>query len=59
LQTSFKKFFCPPQQHECELGFPSLLQIKTKHRSRLNLEGDIWCTLSSTDLRIKKLAEAK
>jgi hypothetical protein len=33
-----------------------LLQIKSKHRSGLNVEDDLRCALSSTSPRFKKLA---
>jgi hypothetical protein len=39
--------------------FSSLLQIKTKHRSRLNVEDDLRCAFFSTSPRIKKLAVEK
>jgi hypothetical protein len=42
--------------YECEVGFSSLLQIKTKHRSRLNVEDDLRCALSPASPRIKKFA---
>lgn len=40
--------------YEYVLGFPSFLQIKTKHSSRLSVEGGLWCTQW-----IKKLGGAK
>jgi hypothetical protein len=48
-----------PFCYECEVGFSSLLQIKTKHRRGLNVEDDLRCALSSTSPRIKKLAVEK
>jgi hypothetical protein len=45
--------------YECEVGFSSLLQIKTKHRSGLNVKDDLRCSLPSTSPRIKKLAVEK
>ena len=40
----------------CESGFSTLLQIETKQRSRLEVENDLRCTLSSTPPRIPELA---
>jgi hypothetical protein len=48
-----------PTTYECEVLFSSLLQIKTKHRSRLNVDEDIRCALSSASPKIKKLAAEK
>jgi hypothetical protein len=48
-----------PTTYECEKGFSSLLQIKTKHRNILNVEDDLRCALSSTFPRIKKVAAEK
>jgi hypothetical protein len=48
-----------PTTYECEVLLSSLLQIKTKHRSWLNVEDDLRCALSSTSPRIKKLAVEK
>jgi hypothetical protein len=45
--------------HECEAGFSSLLQIKTKHRNRLNEKDVLRYALSPTIPRIKKLAAEK
>jgi hypothetical protein len=60
LAKTVVKILLPfPTTYECEVGFSSLLQIKTKHRSRLNVEDDLRCALSSTSPRIKKLAVAK
>jgi hypothetical protein len=58
-KTVFKILLPFPTTYECEVGFSSLLQIKTKHRSRLNVEDDLRCALSSTSLRSKKLAAEK
>lgn len=41
----------------CESGFSAMLQIKTKHRNRLDIEDDMRCALSTTAPRIKKLSE--
>jgi hypothetical protein len=48
-----------PTTYECEVGLSSLLQIKTKHRSRLNVEDYLRCALSSNSPSIKKLAAEK
>jgi hypothetical protein len=57
LAKTVLKILLPlPTTHESEAGFSSLLQIKTKHRSRLNVEDDLRCALSSTSPRFKKLA---
>jgi hypothetical protein len=48
-----------PTIYECEVGLSSLLQIKTKYRSGLNVEDDLRCALSSTSPRFKKLAAEK
>jgi hypothetical protein len=60
LVTTVLKILLPfPTTYECEVGFLSLLQIKTKHRSRLNVEDDLRRSLSSTSPRFKKLAAEK
>jgi hypothetical protein len=57
LAKTVLKILLPfPTTYECEVGFSSLLQIRTKHRSRLNVEDDLRCALSSTSPRMKKLA---
>jgi len=43
----------------CESGFSTLLQMKTKQRSRLEVENDLRCALSSTPPRIQELAKKK
>jgi hypothetical protein len=48
-----------PTNCECEVGYSSLIQIKTKHRSILNVEDDLRCALSSTSPRVKKLTAEK
>jgi hypothetical protein len=58
-KTVLKILLAFPTTYECEVGFSSLLQIKTKHRSRLNVEDDLRCALSSVSTRIKKLAVEK
>ena len=39
----------------CELGFSSLMQIKLKQHSAIEVENDLTCTLSSTPPRIQVL----
>jgi hypothetical protein len=57
LAKTVLKIFLPfPTTYECEVRFSCLLQIKTKHRSRLYVEDDLRCALSSTSPRFKKLA---
>jgi hypothetical protein len=57
LAKTVLKILLPfPTTYECEEEFSSLLKIKTKHRSRLNVEYNLRCALSSTSPRIKKLA---
>jgi hypothetical protein len=58
-KTVLKIFLPFPTTYECEVEFSSLLQIKTKHRSRLNVEDYLRCDFSSTSPRIKKLAAEK
>jgi hypothetical protein len=58
LQKLFWKFLFRTT-YECEVGFSSLLQIKTKYRSRLSVGDDLRSALSSTSPRIKKLAVEK
>ena len=41
--------------YHCELGFSSLMQIKTKQHCAIEVEHDLTCTLSSTPPRIKVL----
>lgn len=43
----------------CESGFSTLLQIKKKERSRLDVEDDMRCALSKTLPRIALLARSK
>ena len=43
----------------CESGFSTLLQMKTKQRSRLEVENDLRCALSSTPPNISELAKNK
>ena len=43
----------------CELGFSTLVSIKTKYRNCLKVENDIRCALSSTTPRIEKLVAKK
>jgi hypothetical protein len=45
--------------YHCESGFSTLLQMKTKQRSRLEVENDLRCALSSTPPRIQKLEKKK
>jgi hypothetical protein len=60
LAKTVLKILLPfPTTYECELLFSSLLQIKTKHISRLNVEDDLQCALSSASPRIKKFAAEK
>jgi hypothetical protein len=60
LAKTVLKILLPfPTTYECEVGVSSLLQIKTKHRSRLNVEDDLRCALFSTSPRIKKLTAEK
>lgn len=54
------RIFLPfPATYACEVGFSASLQIKTKHRSRLSVEGGLLCALSSPSLRVKKLQAVK
>lgn len=43
----------------CETGFSTLAIIKTKHRSRLNVESDLRCALTSLTPNIKELLKEK
>lgn len=43
----------------CESGFSTLLQIKTKQRSRLDVENDLRYALSSTSPNISEFVKAK
>lgn len=43
----------------CESGFSTLLQIKSKHRNRLNVENDIRRALSKISPRIMDLVKQK
>jgi hypothetical protein len=42
-----------------ESGFSTLLQMKTKQRSRLGVENDLRCALSSNPPRIQELEKKK
>jgi hypothetical protein len=44
-----------PATYENGVGFSDLLKMKTNHRSRLSVESDLQCAVSSTNLRGKKL----
>jgi hypothetical protein len=60
LTNTVLKILLPfPATYDCEVGFSTSLQIKTKHRSRLSVEGGLQCALSSTSLRVKKLQAVK
>jgi hypothetical protein len=60
LTKTVLKILLPfPATYDCDIGFSTLLQIKTNHGSRHNVEGDLQCTLSSTSPRVKKLAAVK
>ena len=48
-----------PITYACESGFSSMVVIKTKYRSRLNLEPDFRCALAKTRPRLGKLVEAQ
>ena len=48
-----------PSTYLCETGFSSLLVIKSKLRSRLNVEADLRCALAKTAPRLAKLVEEK
>jgi hypothetical protein len=43
----------------CESDFSTLLQMKTKQQSRLEVENYLRCALSSTPPHIQKLAKKK
>ncbi|XP_045130675.1 zinc finger BED domain-containing protein 5-like [Portunus trituberculatus] len=45
-----------PSTYLCEQGFSTLLNMKTKHRSRLNVKHDLRLCLSNTAPRIEELA---
>jgi hypothetical protein len=47
-----------PTTYECKLDL-SLLQIKTKQKSGLDMEDNLQCDLASATPRIEKLEEAK
>ncbi|KAK4324248.1 hypothetical protein Pmani_005088 [Petrolisthes manimaculis] len=48
-----------PSTYLCETGFSSLLVIKSKQRSRLNVEADLRCPLANTVPRLTKLVNEK
>lgn len=48
-----------PSIYLCEQGFSTLLNMKTKYRSRLNVEHDLRVCLSNTAPRIEKLVYKK
>jgi hypothetical protein len=54
-KKSLKMFISFSVTCECEVRFSSLLLIKTKHKSRLNVEDDLRCAVPSTGPRIEKL----
>ncbi|XP_034288737.2 protein FAM200B [Pantherophis guttatus] len=48
-----------PTTYLCEIGFSSLLVIKSKYRSRLLVEDDLRCALAKTAPRISDLVRKK
>ncbi|XP_073969216.1 zinc finger BED domain-containing protein 5-like [Rhodnius prolixus] len=48
-----------PTTYLCETGFSSLLVIKSKYRSRLDVETDLRCALAKTAPRIFELVSKK
>jgi hypothetical protein len=58
LQTLSLKLSCLFEQLKIvDYEFSSLLQSKTRHRSRLNMENVLQCAVASTNLSIKTLSE--
>ena len=43
----------------CKAAFSKLIAIKTKYRNKLEVEGDLRCTLSGIKPRIKELVAQK
>jgi hypothetical protein len=43
--------------YHCESDFSTLMQMETKQRSRLEVENDLRCALSSTPPHIQELAK--
>ena len=43
----------------CEREFSTLTNMKTKFRSRLNVESDLWVCLSQIASRINELGKVK
>nr|KAF6492381.1 hypothetical protein HJG59_009586 [Molossus molossus] len=48
-----------PTTYPCEIGFSSLLVIKSKYRSSLVVEDDLHCALAKTSSRISDLVRKK
>lgn len=46
-----------PTTYLCETAFSQLLHLKSKYRNKLNVEDDLRCAISTTENRIKLLAE--
>jgi hypothetical protein len=58
-ETLLKIFVLFPKTSECEIGFSTLLKVKTEHRSGLNVKEILQCALSSFTPKTKKLEAVK
>ncbi|XP_034277935.1 zinc finger BED domain-containing protein 5-like isoform X1 [Pantherophis guttatus] len=58
-ETALRLLLPFPTTHLCEIGFSSLLVIKSKYRSRLVVEDDLRCALAKTAPRISDLVRKK
>ncbi|XP_067933238.1 zinc finger BED domain-containing protein 5-like [Watersipora subatra] len=58
-EVALKVLLIFPSSYKCEQEFSSLLYMKSKYRSRLNVDEDLSVSLSVTELKIKQITDAK
>ncbi|XP_067932141.1 zinc finger BED domain-containing protein 5-like [Watersipora subatra] len=58
-QVALKALLIFPSSYKCEQEFSSLLYMKSKYRSRLNVGDDLRVSLPVTEPNIKQLTDAK
>ncbi|XP_067932817.1 zinc finger BED domain-containing protein 5-like [Watersipora subatra] len=58
-EVALKVLHIFPNSYKCKQGFFSFLYMKSKYRSRLNVEDDLGVSLFVTELNIKQLTDAK
>lgn len=58
-EVALRSLLLFPSTNLCEAGFSSLLFMKSKIRSRLNVEADLRCALAKTATRLSRLVDQK